>query len=69
MSEVVERTDLIKKSERICFWLFLVSRCSSGMKSMCLCTYDVSVALFGEECHFPGCNYTHTATEDVMCDT
>lgn len=30
----------------------------------------LDVALFGEECHFPQCNYTHRSKKgDVMCDT
>lgn len=44
------------ESKLICSWLCLVSLCLSGMKSMCLSTYNVTlvvgVALFWEEGHF-----------------
>lgn len=56
--------------------LQLVASCLtlSGMKTMCTSADDaaavvVGAALFGEECHFPRCNYIHRSTRDVVCDS
>lgn len=56
-------------------YLQLVASCLtlSGMKTMCTSADDAAVvvgaALFGEECHFPRCNYIHRSTRDVVCDS